>query len=297
MRAGVSGGGGALPPPDIADFQEALMGKVMLREFILVLVTGLFGWLAIPALLHQSPAFPLLFVGLFLGLTFAPMHAIALMVGRRFPPVVRTWVGIFAWLFAFLGQIKGVLAVLAEGMLVSTGTVTGQLIPPLLGLLLPLLAALRAPKGERGQAAAWSLFLFSLPMWVVRDVLVRMVSPDVVLMWMAMLGGTFYMFLHGLLRVYAPSAVEDDKRSEPLVRRPVPDAIVGLVEGTLHRRARPYATTPAGLDDAAISVLCKADEVEQVVGQLTAALGERPFQATPGQMVKGQVEVVIRAKG
>jgi len=90
MRAGVSGGGGALPPPDIADFQEALMGKVMLREFILVLVTGLFGWLAIPALLHQSPAFPLLFVGLFLRLTFAPMHAIALMVGRRFSPVVRT---------------------------------------------------------------------------------------------------------------------------------------------------------------------------------------------------------------
>lgn len=272
------------------------MGKVMLREFVLVLVTGLFGWLAIPALLNQSPAFPLLFVGLFLGLTFAPMHALSLMVGRRLPPVVRTWVGIFAWVFAFLANIKGVLAVLVRGFMLSPRTMGVELVPPLLGLLLPLLAALRAPKGERGQAAAWAIFLFSLPMWVVRDVLVRLVSPNLVLMLMAMLGGTLYMFLHGLLRVYVPSAVEDENRKEPLIRRPVPDAVVGLVEGTLHRRARPYATTLEGLDDTAISVLCQPDEVERVVGQLSEALGDRPFQAAPGQTVKDKVEVVVRAK-
>lgn len=272
------------------------MGKVMLREFVLVLVTGLFGWLAVPALVGQAPALPLLFVGLFLGLTFAPMHAISLMVGRRLPPVVRTWVGVFAWVFAFLANIKWVLAVLAEGLVLSARTMGVELVPPMLGLILTMMAALGAPKGERGRAAAWSLFLFSLPMWVVRDVLVRLVSPDMILMLMAMLGGTLYMFLHGLLRIYAPSVVEDENRNEPLIRRPVPDAVVGLVEGTLHRRARPYATTVQGIDDTAISVLCQPDEVEQVVVRLQEALGTRPFEASSGRQVKGQVEVVIRAK-
>lgn len=272
------------------------MGKVMLREFVLVLITGLFGWLAIPALVGQSPALPLLLVGFMLALTFAPMHAVSLMVGRRLPPALRSWVGVFAWVFAFLGQIKGVLAVLFQGRLVSFSTVATPLAPPLLGLLLPLLAAIRAPRGRRGQAAAWALFLFSLPMWVVRDVLVRLVSPNLLLMIMAMLGGTLYMFLHGILRLYVPSIVEDENRNEPLIRRPVPDAVVGLVEGTLHRRARPYATTPDGLDDTAISVLCRPDEVEEVVDQVTQALGNRPFEAAPGRTVKGQVEVVIRAK-
>ncbi|MDF2627352.1 MAG: hypothetical protein K0R39_1183 [Symbiobacteriaceae bacterium] len=272
------------------------MGKVLLREFILVLVTGLFSWLAIPALIGQSPAFPLLFVGIFLGLTFTPMHAISLMIGRRLPPALRMWAGMFAWVFAFMAQIKLVLALLGQGAAMSLTTMGMELLPPMLGLILTMMAALGAPKAERGQAAAWSLFLFSLPMWVVRDVLVRMVSPDQRLMAMAMLGGTLYMFLHGLLRIYAPSAVEDEHRSEPLVRRPVPDAIVGLVEGTLHRRARPYATTLQGLDDSAISVLCQPDEVPDVVSKLTEALGARPFAATPGRTVKDKVEVVVRAK-
>ena len=268
------------------------MGKVMARELILVLVTGLFGWLAVPAMLQQPTAWPLLVVGIFLGLTFMPMHGIAIMAGKRMHDVWRMWVGLFAWAFAFLSSFVGVLRVLSVGARLASLAVLIELVPPILGLALPLLAAARPPRQGRFHAAGWSLFLFSLPMWAVRDLLVRIVSPNQVLVLMAMLGGTLYMFLHGLLRIFAPTAAEDEARTEPLlVRRPVPDAIVGLVEGTLHRRARPAAAVPG-----AIAVLCPPAEAAAVAQQLTAALGDRPFAVSTGETIKEQVEVLIQPR-
>lgn len=273
------------------------MGKVLMRELILVLLTGLFSWLAIPALLSQPTALPLLFVGLFLGITFMPMHALSLMLGKRISATWRMWIGIFAWLFAFLSNIKGVLLVLQLGGNIGMTTLAIELVPPMLGLILALMAALQAGSGQRGQEAAWSLFLYSLPMWVVRDVLVRLVGQNLVLILTAMLGGTLYMFLHGILRVFAPSPAEDEQRTEPLVaRRAVPDGIVGLVEGTLHRSARPFVTTEQGEDRTGISVVCKPDDVERTIAKLNAAFGTHPFAATRGQAVKDGVEVVIRQK-
>ncbi|HWI53290.1 MAG TPA: hypothetical protein VNT01_14200 [Symbiobacteriaceae bacterium] len=251
------------------------MGKVMARELILVLVTGLFGWLVVPVVLQQPTAWPLLVVGLFLGLTFMPMHGIAIMVGKRIPDLWRLVLGLCAWLLAFARV---------------TPASAPELIGPILGLLLLVLAAVRAPRPERLHAAGWALFLYSLPMWAVRDLLVRAVSPNQLLVAMAMLGGTLYMFLHGLLGIFAPSAAEDETRTEPLlVRRPVPDAIVGLVEGTLHRRARPAAS--AG---GAIAVLCRPEEVAAIVERVNAALGDRPFRAGPGEKIGENVEVLIQ---
>lgn len=273
------------------------MGKVMVRELVLVLVTGFFGWLVNPYILQQPVAFPLFFVGLFLGITFMPMHGVALLVGRRLPPAVRAWAGVFAWFFAFLANIKTFLMILAGGGTPAALTTVVALAPPLLGLLLPALAALRAPARDRVGAAAWALYLYALPMWVVQDVLVRIVRQSPVLPVMALMAGTLYMFLHGILRILKPSAAEDEARTEPLrERRAVPDAIVGLVEGTLHRPARPYATTAAGLDDSAISVLCKPGEVESALERLAAALGDRPFRAERGTNIKDRVEIVIRQR-
>ena len=273
------------------------MGKVLVRELILVAATGLFGWLAVPVLLLQPPAFPLLAVGLFLGLTFTPLQALALIIGRRVSDLWRMWLGIFAWCFAFQSSLTGVLIVVTQGARLAPQALITELLPAALGLLLALLAAALAPRGQRGRAAAQALFLYSLPMWIVRDVVLRLVGPGLVPTLMAMLGGTFYMAAHGLLRIVRPTPVEDEGRTVPLVaRRAVPDAVVGLVEGTLRRPARPWATTETGLDERAISVLCKPDEADGAVERLTAALADRPFAATRGRQVKEKVEVVVRPR-
>ncbi|HYF92826.1 MAG TPA: hypothetical protein VD969_11335 [Symbiobacteriaceae bacterium] len=273
------------------------MGKVLMREMILVMATGLFGWLAVPALLGQPPAWPLLAVGLFLGLTFTPLHALALAVGQRLKNWLRLWLGVFAWLFAFQSSITAVLLVNIQGARLTPQAVITELAPPALGLLLTLLAALRAPAGQRFRSATLALFLYSLPMWVVRDGIVRLVGPGLVPTLMTMLGGTFYMSAHGLLRILRPTPAEDEERTAPLlVRRPVPDAVVGLVEGTLRRPARPWATTEAGVDEQAISVLCRPDEADDAVRRLTAVLAQRPFAVTRGLPEKDKVEVVIRPR-
>lgn len=273
------------------------MGKVMMREVMLLLVTGLYGWLVIPVLMGQPRALPLLYIGLFLGLTFMPLHALTLMIGKRLSNLWRWWVGLFAWMFAFGSTIQLVVMVLTEGARLAPRALALEVVPPLLGLLLPVMAAVWAPAGQRGRSAAWALLFYSLPMWIVRDVLLRIVGPSLILTVMGMTGGALYMFLHGVLRIVAPTPAEDETRTAPLlVRRPVPDAVVGLVEGTLHRSARPYATTAEGTDNRAISVLCSPDEVEAVREKLTAALGERPFTVSRGEAVKGQVEVVIRPR-
>jgi hypothetical protein len=77
----------------------------------------------------------------------------------------------------------------------------------------------------------------------------------------------------------------------------VPDAIAGLAEGTLRKRARPWATRPDGSEDeTAISLVVPAAEVEGAVHKLAAALEGKPFTAEPGQPVKGGVEIVVRPK-
>ncbi|HYG59262.1 MAG TPA: hypothetical protein VD902_14465, partial [Symbiobacteriaceae bacterium] len=161
------------------------------------------------------------------------------------------------------------------------------------------MAAGRGPSGKRAEQALWALFAFSAPMFLVRYLLVPMVSINLFLTVAAVQTGAFYLFLRGLFRVYAPNTVEVPVAgAEPLVkRRPVPDAVVGLLEGTLHRRARPYATLPDfSLDESAVSLLVRPDEVEQAVSKAAEALQDRPFDVEPGVAQSQWVELVIRAR-
>jgi hypothetical protein len=136
-------------------------------------------------------------------------------------------------------------------------------------------------------------------MLIVRWALVPMVSINLVLATIAMQCGALYMLAHGLLRLYAPVSVETDgPASEPLMRRrAVPDAVVGLAEGTLRRRARPYATAPGGgMDETAISLLVPHEEVEGALQKLTGALEGKPFDAVAGERLGREVEVVVRPR-
>jgi hypothetical protein len=264
------------------------MGKVLAREALLVVLVGLFSWLGVPALLGEPPGLPLLVIGVLLALTFMPLYSVALGVGKRLPHVWRMWLGAFAWLSAFAGNL-GMLRLASR---YSPAALVTELAPMTFGLLLVVLAVASARGERRNEAGAFALFLYSLPMLVIRELLARAVSYSLVLTQIAILGGALYFFVHTLLWMYSPSPAEVEHPEGPLLRRrPVPDAVVGLVQGTLHRAAQPY-----GADDSAIVVFCKPDEVEGAVERLTAALAGRPFEVTKGSSVGNKVEIVVRAK-
>jgi hypothetical protein len=271
------------------------MGKLLAREGVLILVVGLFGGFGVPVLMGAPAAGGLFLVGVVLGLTFMPIYALALLGGKHMPVAVWKWLGVFAWAFVFLNDFLSVGKVL-----VLRGTVTAMAaylfaLPGLFGLLLPALAALRAPRGQRADQALWALYLYGLPMAAIRFLLVPAVQVNEALTLLAMQGGGLYMFLHGLLRIYAAIGPESAESSEPLVRRILPDAVVGLAEGLLHRPARPYATTADGGRDAdAISFELRPDEVENALARLTRAMQGKPVTVEQGQPVGDKIEVILR---
>ncbi|HLN63193.1 MAG TPA: hypothetical protein VK464_16780 [Symbiobacteriaceae bacterium] len=275
------------------------MGKVFLRETVLIILTGLAAWLLVPAMLGQPPAAPLFLVGVVMGLTFAPTYGVALLGGRKMPTWVQTALGVLAWFFTFWTDIMMVVSRLAAGVVNTPVVLYMRLAPGLFGLLLALMGALRADRGRRVRGAAGALYAYAFSMLIVRWALVPMVSINLVLATIAMQCGALYMLAHGLLRLYAPVSVETDgPASEPLMRRrAVPDAVVGLAEGTLRRRARPYATAPGGgMDETAISLLVPHEEVEGALQKLTGALEGKPFDAVAGERLGREVEVVVRPR-
>jgi hypothetical protein len=275
------------------------MGKILARESVLIVLVGLFGGLAVPALLGYPPALGLFLVGLVLGLTFAPLYALSLLGGTRMPAVIWKWIGPFAWVFVFWNDFMTVVQALMWGAALTLRSAYVYLLPGLFGLLLVLLAALRASRGERAKNALWALYLYGLPMVVIRFALVPAVQVNVVLAGLAMQGGALYLFLHGLLRIYVPVGPEagDDVQRPPLVQKALPDAVVGLAEGTLHRRARPFATLAGGAaDESAISFAVRPDEVAEALEKLSAAMENKPVVVEQGQQVGGEIEVIVRRR-
>lgn len=272
------------------------MGKLLGREAALVAVVGLFSWLVIPAFFDRPPAVTLGLVGLMMGLTYMALYAMVVLLGNKIPAGIRRWLGPIAWVMAFWGDI-----VLYEKLLWSAAAVDLRasyvfLAPGLYGLVVTGLAALRAGVGQRKEAALDALYAYSVPMLLVILLLRPLVRVNEIAMMLSVQAGAIYMFLRVLVRIYWPESVEGGSGG-PLVHRPVPDAIVGLVEGTTGRGARPYATMrDGGKDQEAISVLCRPDEVFGVVEQLVASLKEKPFQVKPGQHIDGKVEVVVKRK-
>lgn len=275
------------------------MVKLLAREAGMLLISGLLGMLYIPWLLGHAPATGLGLVGLVMGLTFMPLYALAVLGGNKMPAKVRNWLGVFSWALAFSLDLFLWLGWVRTGQ-AGRMTATAQWItvaPGLFGLAVTGLAYLKAPRTERGEAALWALYAYSFPMVVVRWLIAwGMVRENGTLQILALQVGALYMFLRVLLRLFWPSSVEGGEGGS-LVHRPVPDAVVGLVEGTLNKRARPFATLEGGAtDDQAISVLVKPQEVTGAVDRVNAVL-QGPFEARPGVQVGNRVEIVVRRQG
>lgn len=271
------------------------MGKLLGREILLMILTGLFAMWAIPVLLGQPPAWPLLLVGIMMAMSFIGLYALANLGGRKMPGPARVVLGLVAFVAAFWGDVALEVARLYRGDEAALASTYFRLAPALFGLCLVALAAGKAPAGERGDRVAWALYAYALPMLGVRYLLVPLVQVNWLAQLMAMQAGAFYLFLRGLIRLQAPTAVEGDTQAGPLMRRAVPDRIVGLVEGTSRRKARPFATRPDGaLDESAISILCRPEDLPGVTAKLRQVLDGAPFTVESGLEAEGQVELVIR---
>ncbi|HEY3367509.1 MAG TPA: hypothetical protein VGK74_20830 [Symbiobacteriaceae bacterium] len=248
-------------------------------------------------LLALPPVGTLFVVGLLLGLTFAPMYALSVLAGNKMPLAVRNWLGAFAWVGALVQDLLLFVGLLKSGARLPPAAAYLLLAPGLFGLLLPALAAVKAPAGERARAALGAAYAYGFPLAAVRWLLVPMLGGSQYLAAIALQTGAIYMLFHGLLRLYWPGPAEGVSAGPLVNRHFVPERVAGIVERTARARVRPYATTPQGeRNRQAISVACAPAQADSLVAKLQAALVETGFAAAPGATVDGQVEVVICAR-
>lgn len=271
------------------------MGKLLGLEILLMLVTGLFAMLVIPALVGYPPAWPLFVVGFLMAMSYVGLYALANMAGRKMPGRARVIIGLMAYLAAFWGDLAMGVSTLQAGGPFPGATLYLRLAPALFGLVPAAVAALRSQRAARGETAAWALYAYAFAMLGVRYLLVPLVRVNWFAPLIAVQAGAIYLLLRGLLRIFLPTAAEGNAEAGPLVRRAMPDRIAGLVEGTTRRHARPFATRADGtFDESAISILCRPEDVPGVQAKLQEALTGQPFAVESGQAVEGKVELVIR---
>jgi hypothetical protein len=271
------------------------MVKLLGREAGLLLVPGLAAMFLIPSLLDKPVAVVLFWVGILMGLTFMAIYALAVLIGRPISSRVRGWMGAFAWVSLFWMDLVFVGALIRSGASLTPEALYLQAAPGLLGLLPSATAAWSAPIGRRGEAAASALFAYSIPMMVVKWGLAPLVSSSALADVLAVHCGALYLSLRVLVGALWPFSVEGGAAAGPLVYRPVPDAIVGLVEATTRLRALPFATIKNGeRDEGAISVRCPAGQVEELRLKLQTALLGKPFLVQLGHRADARVEIVIR---
>lgn len=271
------------------------MARLMVSELLLVLLAGVFAAVGIPWLMGLPPDWPLFVVGFMMSMAYVAMYALANLAGKRLSARWKRVTGIVAFLAVFWGPILLAGNSLRAGFL-PVRTAYVYLAAPLFGLLLEVLATLLPRSGRRpGESGAEALFAYAVPMVMVRYLLVPLVGVNPVAQLVAMQCGAVYLFGRGLVRLFAPTSAEGNLEAGPLVHRPVPDRVVGLVESLSRRSARPYFTLPDGsLDEQGLSVLCAPGEAEELAGRLRAALEGQPFSVEAGQVVEGKVELVVR---
>lgn len=264
-------------------------------ELLLTIIVGIFSMYALPAVLGYPPAWPLFVVGFLMALSFIGLYATANLGGRKMPPIARLVIGLASFAGAFWSDLLLLVVRLSRGDAATVAPLLLMALPALFCLLLLAVAGLRPAEGGRWASAAWALYAFALPMLGVRYLLVPLVGVNPIASVIAVQGGAVYLFLRGLLRIFVPTSAEGNLTVGPLIYRPVPDRIVGLVEGTTRRHARPFATRLDGTPDTgAISILCRTEDIPGVSAKLREALAGKPFKVEIGQMVEGQVELVVR---
>lgn len=253
------------------------MVKLMAREALLVLLTGVFARYAVPVILGRPPVPGLFLLGIMMALTFMSLYAMTVLSGNKMPSRVRAGLGVIGWVLVSARVLPGVspLALAAPGA---------------------VLAGLGALRRSQGGALA-ALYAYGFPLLGVRYLLVPLVGANPVMWAIGLYAGAFYVFLRGLVRLYWPESVEGNTAAGPLIHRPVPDQVVGLVEAASRLRARPFATTPDGeQDDCAISVVCPPGEVSSVVGRVSEFLAGSSFEVIVGETVAEGVEIVVKGR-
>jgi len=260
------------------------MFMLISREALLVLLCGVFAHFL--AAQWHGPVTGLFWVGMFMGMTFMALYAIVVLSSSRMRTPIRAYLGVAAFGAAFLlDLVQG-----RPGM--STLAIS---IPTAMAALLAGLGAITARFSTRLEAATDGFFAYSLGMAGIRWLLLPLLGASSDGQALAFFTGAFYMTLRVAFRLVWPSAPEGDLEAGPLVHRPVPDLIVGLVEGASNYRARPYATHPDGTQNrSAISLLCPPDEVDRLIAQLAGRLAPH-FTIFAGVEVEGQIEVVIQS--
>lgn len=274
------------------------MVKLLGREALLVLLVGLLAVFFVPPLVIGRVGDTGLFMGgLVMGLTFMAIYAMAVLLGNKIPDKWRHWFGAFAWVGTFANDLFLYAGLRRSGYVVEPTATYLQLSPGLLVVLLMAVVAVRSPREERVGALMDTLYAYSLPMLAIRNLLIPLAGGGLLVTQMVLQLGAVYTGARVLARIFWPGSVDGNLTAPLLVRRYIPDAVVGLVEGTARRRARPYATGQHGeMDETVVSILCRPDEASALVAQLNAALADRPFYVSPGETVSGQVELVIRPR-
>lgn len=273
-----------------------MVAKLILREGLLVLLTGLAAALLAPWLAGAAAPAGAFYLGLMLGLNYMVVYALVAMIAARMPAFWREWLGLLGWVAAFTGEIAFFAGLVRAGLVFEPAAVYVQLAPAALALPVVLAAILKAPAGSRISTAAVGLLLYSASLLIVRDFLVGLLLGPVPMAVTAVQLGALYLAVRVVLRLLMPLPGEGDPAA-PLVRRTVPDGIAALVERAAKRRAQPWATLPDGkTDEQVLSILVHPEEAEQVRTRVEAALEGRPFTVARGDQVAEQVELVVRPR-
>lgn len=248
--------------------------RLLIVELLLLLGTALFAAAGVPWLSGRSPSWPLFLVGFLMGMAFVALYALANLAARSLREPVLLAVGLAALGLLYIGP--------GQAAAVHWTPLAAGLVLPALGLVLR-------------RRAGSSLYAYAVPLLAVRYVLVPLAGSGEFVHQLALQSGTFYFFFRGLVRLAFPTSAEGNLSAGPLVRRPVPDPVVGLVEATSRRRALPYATREDGSrDEEAISVRCSRTEAAGLAERLRAVLKDHPVTVAEGVATGDEVELVIR---
>ncbi|BDG61317.1 hypothetical protein [Caldinitratiruptor microaerophilus] len=170
---------------------------VLVREAVLLLATGLVGWLAPRLVGGLATGGASFLAGIFFALPFQVLYALAGLAARRAPPWLAGGLGLLAWAGSFWPVFgRGRMIALRAGLPGAEGTFIGYVLtqaaaPLALALLAMAVTAWRRPPGSlaggsraragAGPAAAalWAIYLWAVPFFLARQVIFGLLPPGI----------------------------------------------------------------------------------------------------------------------
>lgn len=170
---------------------------VLVREAVLLALTGLVGLLAPRLVGGLAAGAASLLAGIFFALPFQVLYALAGLAARRAPAWLAGSLGLLAWVGSFWPVFGRSLVIVGRAGLPGPegafiGYVLGQAAAPLaVALLAAALAVWRRPSrfaagGGRERAgsgsvaaALWALYLWAVPYFLARQVIFGLLPPGI----------------------------------------------------------------------------------------------------------------------